>query len=175
MKSVSGIGPQLPPHLQNSQESSPDSTTEEEEGPYIGPSLPPLFKSSFNQTQGLVNADIGPSRTSQSKSDDNYSVIGPALPPHLSKKQYQSSDVKDNESDACIIGPSLPPHLQKNVHSASYEENVHDIKDDDDDDADNDVIGPLPSEMSAGNSGSDFSAEFERRARKMKDHLDGKV
>lgn len=187
VKSVSGIGPQLPPHLQNSQESSPDSTTEEEEGPCIGPSLPPHFKSSFNQTQGLVNEDIGPSRTLQSKSDDNYSVIGPALPPHLSKKQCQSSDVKDNESDACvskgqsskqdsIIGPSLPPHLQRNVHSASYGENVHDVKDDDDDDdADNDVIGPLPSEMSAGNSGTDFSAEFERRARKMKDHLDGKT
>lgn len=184
VKSVSGIGPQLPPHLQNSQESSPDSTTEEEEGPCIGPSLPPHFKSSFNQTQGLVNEDIGPSRTLQSKSDDNYSVIGPALPPHSSKKQCQSSDVKDNESDACvskgqsskqdsIIGPSLPPHLQRNVHSASYGENVHDVKDDDD--ADADVIGPLPSEMSAGNSGSDFSAEFERRARKMKDHLDGKV
>lgn len=183
MKRVSGIGPQLPPHLQNSQELSPDSTSEEEEGPCIGPSLPPHIKSSLNQTQGSVN--IGPCRTSLLKSDDSSSVIGPTLPPHLYKKQSLSSDVKDNESGACvskgqsskqdcIIGPSLPPHLQRNVHSASYRENVHDVKDDDADD-DNDVIGPLPSEMSAGNSGSDFSAEFERRARKMKDHLDGKV
>lgn len=183
VKRVSGIGPQLPPHLQNSQESSPDSTSEEEEGPCIGPSLPPHIKSSLNQTQGSVN--IGPCRTSLLKSDDSSSVIGPALPPHLYKKQFQSSDVKDNESGACvskgqsskqdcIIGPSLPPHLQRNVHSASYRENVHDVKDDDADD-DNDVIGPLPSEMSAGNSGSDFSAEIERRARKMKDHLDGKT
>lgn len=183
MKRVSGIGPQLPPHLQNSQELSLDSTSEEEEGPCIGPSLPPHIKSSLNQTQGSVN--IGPCRTSLLKSDDSSSVIGPALPPHLYKKQSLSSDVKDNESGACvskgqsskqdcIIGPSLPPHLQRNVHSASYRENVHDVKDVDADD-DNDVIGPLPSEMSAGNSGSDFSAEIERRARKMKDHLDGKV
>lgn len=184
-KHISGIGPQLPPHLKNPQKSSPDSSTEEEEALCIGPSLPPHLKLSLNHTKSSIKSDIGPSRTSQSKSDDNSSVIGPALPPHLSKKHYQSSVVKDKESDACIsigqsskqdsiIGPSLPPHLQRNVQPASFEENVHDAKIDDHDDTDDDVIGPLPSEMSAVDSGSDFSAEFERRARKMKDHLDGK-
>ena len=111
-------------------------------------------------------------------------MIGPVLPPHLSQKNYDNdNEFKEDMIGPClprnksskednVIGPSLPPHLQRNVNSStSSKEEKHD----DDDDNDDDLIGPLPSEMTAGNSGTNFSAEFERRAKKMKDHLDGKV
>ncbi|XP_048744717.2 GPALPP motifs-containing protein 1-like [Ostrea edulis] len=169
------IGPHIPPHLQ------PDSTSEasEEETACIGPSLPPHLRSSHGSSTSSAKNDM--SSASQSKSHNSLSLIGPSLPPSLAKSKH--SDDSDPETDLIgpclpkgksssnvtnaesVIGPCLPPHLQGvSALSASGQ----------DEDFDNDIIGPLPSEMTAGNSGTDFSVEFERRAQKMRDHLDGK-
>jgi hypothetical protein len=91
-------------------------------------------------------------------SDPETDLIGPCLP-----KSKSSSNVTNAVS---VIGPCLPPHLQGGSGPSAEQE---------DEDFDNDIIGPLPSEMTAGNSETDFSAEFERRAQKMRNHLDGKV
>nr|XP_022335691.1 GPALPP motifs-containing protein 1-like [Crassostrea virginica] len=175
---TAGIGPQLPPHLQTSR----DSSSDEDEKSCIGPSLPPHLRLSINQS--TKSNDTENEFHCQSKSLDTHSssVIGPVLPPHLSQKNYDNEFKEDvigpclprnkSSKEDNVIGPSLPPHLQRNVNSStSSKEEKHD----DDDDNDDDLIGPLPSEMTAGNSGTNFSAEFERRAKKMKDHLDGKA
>lgn len=97
-------------------------------------------------------------------------MIGPCLPSHLSKSKNSDSDdthsdspePKHNEQEtSCVsIGPALPPHLlkeQKEDHGNNSEENddeettLHSIGPglspssrpvEDDEDEDNDVIGP---------------------------------
>ncbi|XP_061165806.1 GPALPP motifs-containing protein 1-like [Saccostrea echinata] len=174
-----GIGPQLPPNFGG----QPAGSSSDEEAPCIGPLLPSHLKSSHTQSQSS-NAKKDTHSISQSKSPESLSTIGPSLPPHLSAK-FKCSDDNDSRTDSIgpclpsdqssfsatkddnVIGPSLPPHLQRNTQSSSSREG-------EEDDDDSDLIGPLPTEMTAGNSQTSFSAEFERRAQKMRDHLDGK-
>ncbi|XP_062613442.1 GPALPP motifs-containing protein 1-like [Saccostrea cucullata] len=170
-----GIGPQLPPNIQSE---SADSSSDEEASS-IGPSLPPHIRSSHTQSQSSEKATPP---TSESKSPESLSTIGPSLPPHLTAK-FKCSNDSDSRTDSIgpclpgdqssnsatkddnVIGPCLPPHLQRNTQSSSSRE---------EDEDDSDLNGPLPTEMTAGNSQSSFSAEFERRAQKMRDQLDGK-
>nr|CAI5845590.1 unnamed protein product [Callosobruchus analis] len=112
--------------------------------------------------------------------EGSTAIIGPALPPHLQKKEpIQSESVsaiqaeeKSNslvigpalppdeqkksekkQGDSQVVGPALPPHLQKEVGKHGQDESDED-----------DTYGPLPPGMSAGRA----HVELEERALQLK-------
>ncbi|XP_071085298.1 GPALPP motifs-containing protein 1-like [Haliotis cracherodii] len=158
----SSIGPALPPHLKIRKE------TDLKETAIIGPVLPPhLLKLKRSEdvdispVRGSSNdeeerEDIGPALPPgyKSRSDSNLvdqASIGPMLPPGFKK---QTVDVGDEED---WFGPSLPPGFKPvQQPEGGFEE---------------DVIGPLPSEMMTGDLSAAAAAEIEQRAKKMKEKL----
>lgn len=84
---------------------------------------------------------------------------GPALPPHLLKK-----DAKIEEKKNTIIGPSLPPHLKEKLSESSptdVPQNIEQSSNVNDDE----IYGPLPPNSS---SGSQAHQALEERALEMK-------
>lgn len=113
---------------------------------YNCPALPPGF---------------GKSTTAKSEESETRAnqVIGPVLPPHL-----KSSSGSSQRSRSGVIGPALPPGFS----AASRGEDFSDSS------ADEETIGPLPSEMNKDESTRYTAYQFEERSRKMKDRLEGK-
>lgn len=143
------IGPVLPPSTKN--------VSTESDSQRIGPSLPPglHLKKDLNKDSDVIGPCLPPGL---SKSPETI-AIGPCLPPGLG----QSS----NAHKADMIGPCLPPGVGQS--SSTY------TVDDSDSDSDN-YIGPQPSEMSNPDDDKYYTtSEFEKRARLMRDKLEGKV
>ena len=188
VKGCEMIGPCLPPGFGPSQpnddSSASSSTSSDPEG---------LFASRARKcsVQSVdTSSTVG---SSEPTSNSMCDIIGPALPPGYKLRQEESED--DNEEDVSDtdrpIGPCLPPRattssgiigpvLPPGFKSSSSEEKFHttNIKlppssatEDEDD-----VIGPLPSEMfKKGMVDNSLVEEIEKRAINMKDKLEGKV
>ncbi|KAI9141899.1 hypothetical protein BKA69DRAFT_1071840 [Paraphysoderma sedebokerense] len=96
---MSGIGPQLPPHLQK--------------------------RSSSSEAEASPPSQIGP----QVPSKKQPSQIGPTLPPHLQKKKSvqtndeSDSSISEGKSESVPLGPQLPPHLSSKSQSSSHDQN----------------------------------------------------
>ncbi|KAL0574247.1 hypothetical protein V5O48_007718 [Marasmius crinis-equi] len=88
---MSSIGPQLPPHLQPSNDNDSDS---EEEGPNIaGPQFPPeLLKPAQQQPE-------------EDDDDDDYT---PALPPDLAASRGTDTGSTSSNLNKKVLGPSFP-------------------------------------------------------------------
>lgn len=162
-------GPALPPDLLKQKSKTPekDSSSEDDNDHCIGPALPPSLvkkelKSDEKQSQNdYIGPALPPGFKQQKGEITNDSVeedvIGPVLPPHL----RSSSGLKKSKSS--VIGPALPPGFVK-------QQGV----DSDGSSADEETIGPLPAEMVKGEATGYTAYQFEERARKMKDRLEGK-
>lgn len=106
-----------------------------------GPALPPAMQQSPGQPAGDAPA------------------IGPTLPSAFVKQEPSNSPVNNSteETSAAVaaIGPGTPQDTQQQTEGGDSEG----------------TIGPLVSEMSHGDEVVQAAEEFERRSRKMKDHL----
>lgn len=162
------IGPSLPP-------SAGKNVSDDSDSHGIGPSLPPSLslKKDLNKDSDLIGPCLPPGL---SKSPE-ASVIGPSLPPGVSKSY---------ENETNMIGPCLPPGLgqSSSAHKTDMigpclppvlgQSSVTHTGDDSDSDNDN-YIGPQPSEMSNAEDDKYYTtSEFEKRARLMRDKLEGK-
>lgn len=158
--SSNSIGPRLPPHLQreleNSSSDDDDKTTESRKS--IGPTLPAhLCKTDETEKKRVAGPQLPPHLLpSSDRSDEeekcSSSSYGPSLPPGYTNQNEESRS----------IGPTLPSHLK--VHTDGNEE----------DDSDDEFVGPmLPSDMKHDSS-NDVTADFEARAKAMKNKLTGK-
>ena len=160
-------GPQLPPHLMKSKRETDseenEDTADSDEGQEIllGPKLP---------SQPCLGprppTNIGPQLPSthtqkgNDESSDDEAAYGPKLPsqPCLGPRPSQRSNN--------VIGPQIPTNFQ----STSKDDDNNDISSDEDD-----MIGPMPPK-----AGEEVSAEeylrrnFEERASRMQDKLEGK-
>nr|XP_056718094.1 GPALPP motifs-containing protein 1 [Euleptes europaea] len=172
------IGPALPPGF--SRASSPDDEA--------GPALPPDYKSNLKrrggdedrasprvptETDSDSEDERGASqmpRNQRRLQDDDDGFFGPALPPGFKKQ--------DDSPERPVIGPALPPGFKK--PSEEGEENrcspgsfvpspftSQDSNSSEDEEA---IIGPLPAK---GPTESSVAADFECRARRMKEKLLG--
>ncbi|XP_033759990.1 GPALPP motifs-containing protein 1-like [Pecten maximus] len=172
-------GPALPPGLlkQNlkdqtfkASENSKDTSSDDDNDNYVGPALPPSLK------QKKIKSD-------QTKSENDY--VGPALPPGF---RQQKEDVTNDSVENDMIGPVLPPHLRPASGSRPAEMSrssvigpalppgfiKHKGDDSEGSSADEETIGPLPVEMDKGETTGYAAYQFEERARRMKDRLEGK-
>lgn len=83
-------------------------------------------------------------------------VLGPALPPGFRRAAYENDQDNNGEDESDFLGPALPPGYQADSSSSE----------------DEDMIGPMPSKGPVQES---VAQDFERRAKRMKDKLTGKV
>ncbi|OWF53675.1 GPALPP motifs-containing protein 1-like [Mizuhopecten yessoensis] len=173
-------GPALPPGFssqkskdqtfQTSKEDYQDSSSDNDNDGSIGPALPPSLKQTkikSHQTQP-ENDNIGPAlppgfgqhKAEVRKSSVEKEIIGPVLPPHL-RPVSGSADLESFRP--MVKGPALPPGFTKHRGDVSDESS-----------ADEETIGPLPTEMDRGDSAGYTAYQFEERAKKMRDRLEGK-
>jgi len=155
--SSNNIGPRLPPHLQRELDdhSSDDGDEDKELGRSIGPALPAhLCKN--NETE-------------------KKRIAGPQLPPHL----LPSNDDQDQECSSSNYGPSLPPgyKAQNEIKTIGPTLPSHlkaSSTEDDEEDDDDELVGPmLPPDMKR-DCANDVTADFEARAKAMKNKLTGR-
>ncbi|XP_060078623.1 GPALPP motifs-containing protein 1-like [Ylistrum balloti] len=170
-------GPALPPELLRqkskdqkftSSEKGQDPCSDDDNDSYIGPILPPSLKQKkmeSDQTQPekdyigpVLPPGFGQHKAEEKKNTVDNNMIGPVLPPHL-----RSVSGSKTMSRSAAIGPALPPGFMKHNRDESDESS-----------ADEETIGPLPTEMDKGDSTGYEAYQFEERARKMKDRLEGK-
>ncbi|XP_076807746.1 GPALPP motifs-containing protein 1-like [Clavelina lepadiformis] len=120
----------------------------------IGPQLPGnLIRPAPSPTVQAASDFIGPSIPSDNKNkfDDAEDLFGPALPPGFKKA---------NVGEKRVLGPQLPPGFQGQASS---------------DEEDEEIIGPLPPTANAAEDVKDrIARDFEKRAQKMKDKLEGR-
>ncbi|XP_064085578.1 GPALPP motifs-containing protein 1-like isoform X2 [Macrobrachium nipponense] len=182
--------PSLPPgfksrrgHEEDKDEDSSDSVDSDS----FGPSLPPRMKNpnvsdsdhsnSDKYGSGTVKrknseSDIVPKkhmRTTEEEEDedsvDEEDLYGPALPPHLIKNKSQRSVPKGER----ILGPVLPAGIvppESSTFEAPEEE-------EDSEEDEGPLVGPMPSDV-ALNEKEYRAQQFELRAQRMKDKLEGK-
>ncbi|XP_078612429.1 GPALPP motifs-containing protein 1-like [Branchiostoma floridae x Branchiostoma japonicum] len=148
-------GPALPPGFQTSPPKPHQSSAA------IGPALPPGFAS-----HGGDDDDDDDDRAGQ-RSEDRQEFCGPALPPG-----FKRSSSPESGPSRSVIGPALPPGFSRSEVSA-LEDAAVPAGYSDDDDEDEEMIGPMlpPSGPAAGLS---VAQEFEKRSQAMKDKLEGK-
>lgn len=132
-----------------------------------GPQLPPHLQKQKPQVD------------SESEEDRDNDVIGPCLPPGLSKsKQGPTSSKKSSDGPSSSgggnYGPQLPAGLQKSQSSPEDEPgrgtrvSAPEPEDQDDDDDDDDVIGPLPPGAAGGGGNQRAALQLEARAQQMR-------
>ena len=152
------IGPQMPPHLRQSNES------DEDEDQSFGPKLP-----------SVACKGPKPTEDSESESDDDQSY-GPKLPSVPCKGPKPTSDSQTSigpqvpgPSAKQNIGPQLPPGLGSSKDSQSNSLNSPSSESDDD------MIGPRPPKPGEEISQEEMIARnIEARAQKMKDKIEGR-
>lgn len=173
MSSDKLIGPALPPTFR-----AEGSESDESENDFAGPALPPGYKRgepSSSSDESEPEVTFKRARTggaSEATKDDDDGFFGPALPPGFKRQQSSperppvlgpalppgfhraASDSDDGEDEEGLPGPALPPGYQAERSSSE----------------DEDVIGPMPAKGPVQDS---VAAEFERRARRMKEKLTG--
>ncbi|XP_063808904.1 GPALPP motifs-containing protein 1 [Pseudophryne corroboree] len=171
------IGPALPPGFRSVND------REEAEDEVAGPVLPPGYHSNHSSDSSEdSDQEITTSHSHHKESDDTTlrkldmaeddDFFGPALPPGF-KKQSDSPGRP-------VIGPALPPGFRgqnsdsedgsNNGESSDMKYKLEDMKDEDDEEED-DIIGPVPAKGPVQSSVAD---DFERRALKMKQKLTAK-
>ena len=101
-ENMSGIGPQLPPHLMKSRKADKD---QDEMSSSIGPALPPHLQKKTNET-------LDTNKSSPS--------VGPKLPPHLQKENTsdasnyeEEEEIDSNVTSTTSYGPALPPGISR--------------------------------------------------------------
>ncbi|XP_033127066.1 GPALPP motifs-containing protein 1-like isoform X2 [Anneissia japonica] len=171
------IGPILPPSFSRPSTYSDGSTSDTEAT--IGPALPPNFRSNKAKNTSYIGPVLpqSTSNVTQNRNDLGVSVVDPineissscttnrTLSPGSScAKTEPCSFVSSSQGDMCY-GPALPPGFKQSVEVGEPIE--------EDDDTDDDMIGPMPA---TGNevSSSSVASEFEARAEAMKNRLTGK-
>lgn len=99
----------------------------------------------------VLGPPLPPGFKQSKESDDEEGTYGPSLPPGFKKPE-------DSEEEDCF-GPPLPPgHIREEVSSEEEGE----------------IIGPLPPSSSDMKNVKTVAEQFEERATKMKDRLQGK-
>lgn len=163
---MSAYGPQVPLGLK----AAADSTTAN--NAVIGPVLPPGFKPSAPRDTGSSTDE-----SSASSNEEAPDLYGPSLPPGFGKPDiigpvlppgFASSS--SSSSSQSFIGPAMPPGFGKTLQADQEVPG-----DDDDDDSSDSYIGPKPSEaVGEDYAGNEAALDIDRRANKMKRHLEGK-
>ncbi|KAJ8940039.1 hypothetical protein NQ314_010871 [Rhamnusium bicolor] len=163
------IGPEFPAHLkivtcdENAQNEGKNQLVHSSET--IGPDLPHNFKEIHNHIESTL-----PKCTEESNALIQNHIVGPALPPHLLKKNLEKVDLHGptvlstaDERANKTIGPAIPPHLRQKLLEESstvpgkpIEEGV--ISEDDE------VYGPIP----VGENYSKAHIKLEERALQIK-------
>ncbi|EEC04327.1 conserved hypothetical protein, partial [Ixodes scapularis] len=162
---MSAYGPQVPPGKLSGRDRS------QRRDELIGPVLPPGFKPSAPRDAGS-----GTDESSASSNEDAPDLYGPSLPPGFGKPDiigpvlppgFASSS--SSSSSQSFIGPAMPPGFGKTPQADQ------EVPGDDDDSSDS-YIGPKPSEaVGEDYAGNEAALDIDRRANKMKRHLEGKV
>ncbi|KAL7414220.1 hypothetical protein BDY24DRAFT_386244 [Mrakia frigida] len=158
------IGPTLPPHLQKladqQQQESEDGSDDDSYGPAPPrPSAPPSSSSVSIGPTLPPHLQFKPQPESDDEEEDDS--LGPALPPHLlAARQTKSSVPVVAGPSRPTAGPSRPPagyQAPSPPRRGRY----------DDDDSDDDVVGPMPvpEGMESAYSGSAVRDFEEREAR----------
>jgi len=145
---MASIGPELPPHLLNLQESS--GSGEDRGNRTIGPQIPPE----------LVNRPP-PKEGSEEEDDDDDDYV-PALPPDLLAARsgaFPSSSSIAGPSKK-VVGPSLPPSYPITYGQGQY-----------DDDSDDDV-GPKPLPVGMKSQEADGVRQFMEKEEKRRKEVE---
>ncbi|XP_064456618.1 GPALPP motifs-containing protein 1-like [Ornithodoros turicata] len=142
---MSLYGPQLPPGFKPSLK---DDKSSQDTSPVIGPTLPPGFRISDDTPQDDDGSDDSSPECYGPSLPPSHAIIGPALPPGFNSAE------RDN-----FIGPILPPGIGATQS--------------DEEDSDDDLVGPRPSEAVSEDYVEDIASEIDKRSRKMKRHLEG--
>ncbi|XP_060089552.1 GPALPP motifs-containing protein 1 [Heteronotia binoei] len=178
------IGPALPPGFTRSP--SPDE--DDAAAQVAGPALPPDYRSSLKRrdceqdgpslpvpreadsdSEDDRDASRNP-RKQRRRQDDDDGFFGPALPPGFKKQ--------DDSPERPVIGPALPPGFKKpseedegnrnSTRSSGPSPSLSQASDSSEDEEG--LIGPVPPK---GPAESSTAADFECRARRMKEKLLG--
>ena len=159
---IMSYGPQLPPHLMKSKRAtdSDEDVDSDENEEVLGPKLP-------SQPCLGPPTNIGPqlpgthAQNENDESSDDDEAYGPKLPsqPCFGPRPPQSSND--------VIGPHIPSNFLST--SSRKDDNNEDSSDDDD------MIGPMPPKPGEEVSTEDYHRRnFEERASRMQDKLEGK-
>ncbi|XP_059748046.1 GPALPP motifs-containing protein 1 isoform X2 [Bos javanicus] len=178
------IGPALPPGFKAGGSAEDE---ERDSSPVAGPALPPNYKSSSSESsdsdedssslseegnQESEEDDTGPParklRRNQDDDDDDddEGFFGPALPPGFKKQ--------DDSPPRPMIGPALPPGFLKSTQKSDEGRSdpgqvSSDFNSEETDSSEEeDIVGPMPAK---GPVNSSVTAEFEKRAQRMKEKL----
>ncbi|CAN7996820.1 unnamed protein product, partial [Ixodes hexagonus] len=159
----------LKPAVVAGSDQAADSTTVS--NAVIGPVLPPGFKPSAPKDTGSSTED-----SNTSSNEDSRDLYGPLLPPGFGKPEiigpalppgFASSS--SSSSSQSFIGPAMPPGFGKTAQADQ------EVPEEDDGDSSDSYIGPKPSEaVGEDYTGNEAALDFERRATKMKRHLEEK-
>lgn len=153
------IGPALPPGFKLSANGAELST---DDGGTSSSSLGAIATSSNEESRDLYGPSLPPGFAEPAKQE----IIGPVLPPGFAASTASSQTPARRKS---IIGPTVPPDFLK---IAQAEEQSFGG---DDDSSSDSFIGPKPSEaVGEDYAGNQAALDFDRRATKMKRHLEGK-
>ncbi|XP_052506040.1 GPALPP motifs-containing protein 1 isoform X2 [Budorcas taxicolor] len=181
------IGPALPPGFKAGGSAEDE---ERDSSPVAGPALPPNYKSSSSESsdsdedssslseegnQESEDDDTGPParklRRNQDDDDDDdddddEGFFGPALPPGFKKQ--------DDSPPRPMIGPALPPGFLKSTQKSDKgrsdpgQVSSYFNSEETDSSEEEDIVGPMPAK---GPVNSSVTAEFEKRAQRMKEKL----
>ena len=151
------------PSLPESSNVTHSSSDRGDDSDIIGPALPPNLRTNRAENSAI----IGPALPSAAGSDRD---IGPRLPseridqigPVLPTDFIAATESARSEHETSVIGPCLPAGM-RGVGGGGES------------DSDDDYVGPRPSEMASGDTSRVTEAEFEQRAQRMRDKMEGKV
>ena len=161
---MSGIGPQLPPHLQHllgSSNALEDDGDDVGPQPTVGPQMPPGFGAKDDQENDAPQNGIGPSipahllQSSRKAADDDESTTPP--PPTHRPRQGPEAGPSTNRR---VVGPALPNY------GPTYNPNTYgNVEDEDDSDED---VGPKPLPAGMKHEESNAVKEFLEREERMR-------
>jgi hypothetical protein len=157
---MSGIGPELPPHLVNRNKSAEPSSSPEPEGP-AGPALPPHLQKDRSVS---TSSTAGPSRSiPPGEQIEETEEVGPSLPPHIlaaRRAKAGGSTGPVSQSQGPVLPPSAAagPSRSRPVGPTF----LGNLSDDDDDD-----IGPRAYMAHTGDREGDGVREFLEREERL--------
>lgn len=155
------FGPSLPPRMKNPNVSDSDRSNSDKYGPG-------MVKRKHSESDIVPKKHMRTTEEEEEEDDDSVDeedLYGPALPPHLIKNKSQSSVLKGER----VLGPVLPagyvPPASSTFEVPGEEE--------DSEEEEGPLLGPVPSDI-ALNEKEYRAQQFELRAQRMKDKLEGK-
>ncbi|XP_045613031.1 GPALPP motifs-containing protein 1 [Procambarus clarkii] len=164
--------PALPPHLLGKIGVGSNNQSASLNEKRLSPNLQKqnLQRISDHSPNKAVKHDLTQKQDSESDDDDDDEddMYGPALPPHLLNKNQEKRSAQDNRR---IVGPTLPKGFVP--PKVPYRENDKEENSDSEDNNDGSVIGPVPP-TEEFNEEEYRVRQFELRAQRMKDRLEGK-